>query len=155
PEEAAARAVRIASAETDDQTGRVYGSPRLPHLASDRASGSLPLVPMAGAHDDRRHQALAAEAHLAVRVAELGRALLELEDDGVAPGAGLEGADLAIHPDRLRRGRGHFRDCGVQRHAEMQELADGRGEVVDGAVYVVDVQIAGDRLRLDPLLQSA
>jgi glucose 1-dehydrogenase len=33
PEEAAARAVRIASAATDGQTGKVYGSPRLPRLA--------------------------------------------------------------------------------------------------------------------------
>src|SRR5439155_1618099 len=81
------------------------------------------MIRVYGAPRERGHEAVAPGDVLAVRVLVVERALLQLEDADIGDGAGLQRAEPACPPDRLRGVRRHRAHDVGQRHAEAQEFA--------------------------------
>src|SRR5947209_4505414 len=110
-------------------------------------------IPSTTFQDHYRDKALTGGANLAVSVAQFEGAGLEVKQGGVAPGADAQGADIRL-ADNTGGDGGDFGNYVVERQAEVEELGGGGREIVDRAVDVVDMQVAGDGLGEEALGQS-
>src|SRR5262245_47395553 len=106
------------------------------------------------AHHERRHQPLLADAFKSMAIDQWKAPLFESEHYRVAPRSNPERADAVGHTDRLCRGSSNLCDHLIERQAQLQEFTRSGRQIVDGAVDVINMQVARDRLRLDILREG-
>src|SRR5262249_10267695 len=101
--------------------------------------------PLAAGHEARRLQPLLAGDDLADRIGILETAGREIEDRGIAGTAWLQRAEIRPAQGGGRRRRGATHDAG-ERHAEAEELRQGREEVEGRTTDAQLMDVAADHI---------